>query len=176
MKIMSGRGISGNNNMSERRKSGADNIIISNRDTSGSNDDWAQPEIPGTSIAYWTMPAVCGITTIVTPPGSVRLTISMHSINDAGHHCIKNNINNTNLLKILKMIRILGLIALISYIGVILAIWINANLGGYVYFSAGEPMLIIKYAEWGLGFIGLSVATSFLCRELRDKSSNEDTV
>jgi hypothetical protein len=122
------------------------------------------------------MPAVCGITTAVTSPGSVRLTISMHSINDTGHYYIKNNINSMNFLKILKMTRILGLIALISYIGVILAIWINANLGGYVYFSAGEPMLIIKYAEWGLGFIGLSVATNFLCRELRDKSNSDDTV
>jgi hypothetical protein len=163
--------------MSERRKSDADSITMSNRDTSSSKDDRAQPEAPGTSISsHWMMPDVCGITTAVTSPGSVRLTISMQSINDTGHHHTKNNINNINLLKILKMTRILGLIALISYIGVILAIWINANLGGYVYFSAGEPMLIIKYAEWGLGFIGLSVAANFLCRELRDKSSYDDTV
>ncbi|VVB90456.1 Uncharacterised protein [uncultured archaeon] len=160
------------NRISERRKSDADNITMSNRDTSGSKDGRAPPEVPGTPVSYWIMPAVCSITTAVTSPGSVRLTISMHSINDAGHRYTKNNIK---IIKILKMTRILGLIALISYIGVILAIWINANLGGYVYFSAGEPMLIIKYAEWGLGFIGLSVATSFLCRELRDKSGNDDT-
>ncbi len=163
--------------MSGRGKSDADNITINNRDTSGSKDGGTQPDAPGTSISsYWMMPAVCGITTAVTSPSSVRLTISMRSINDTGHRYTKNNINSINFLKILKITRILGLIALISYIGVILAVWINANLGGYVYFSAGEPMLIIKYAEWGLGFIGLSVAANFLCRELRDKSSYDDTV
>ncbi len=162
--------------MSERRKSDADSITILNRGTSGSIDGRALPEIPGTSISYPMMPAVCGVTTTVTSPGSVRLIISMRSINDAGYQYTKNNINNINFLKLLKITRILGLIALISYIGVILAIWINANLGGYVYFSAGEPMLIIKYAEWGLGFIGLSVAANFLRRELRDKSSYDETV
>lgn len=154
---------------------GADNITMNNRDASGSNDGRAPPEAPGTSISYWMVPAVCGITTAVTSPGSVRLTMSMHSINYSGYN-YRKNINNINILKILKITRILGLIALISYIGVILAIWINANLGGYVYFSAGEPMLIIKYAEWGLGLIGLFVATNFLCRELRDKSNSNDTV
>lgn len=121
------------------------------------------------------MPAVCGVTMAVTSPDTVRLTISTHSINNTGNNYTKNNINLINSPKILKITRILGLITLISYIGVILFIWIDANLGGYVYFSAGEPMSIIKYAEWGLGFIGISVAINFLFRELRDESSNDDT-
>ena len=158
--------------MSGQSKSDAENITISNIDISCSKDGRAPPEVSGTSISYWTVPAVCGITTVVTSPGSVCLTISTRSINETGPHR-KNNIVNINVLKILKMTRIIGLIALISYIGVILSIWINANMGGYVYFSAGEPILIIKYAEWGLGFIGLSVATNFLLRELRDTSSSD---
>ncbi len=151
---------------------------MSNSDTSisCSKDGIAPPEVPGIHVSYWMMPTVCGVTMAVTSPRSVRLTISMHSINNTGHHYTKNNIKSINPPKILKATRILGLITLISYIGVILVIWINANLGGYVYFSAGEPMSIIKYAEWGLGFIGISVAINFLCRELRDKSSNDDTV
>ncbi len=146
---------------------------MNNRDTSGPKEGIASNIVSETPVSYWMMPAVCGVTMAVTSPGSVRLTISMHSINNTGHHYTKNNINSINPPKILKATRILGLISLISYIGVILVIWINANLGGYVYFSAGEPMSIIKYAEWGLGFIGISVAINFLRRELKDNSSNK---
>jgi len=68
--------------------------------------------------------------------------------------------------KILKIIRITGLIALLSYTTVILFTWIYANLGGYVYFSAGEPLWIIKYPEWALGFMGILVAVDYLRREI----------
>lgn len=57
--------------------------------------------------------------------------------------------------------------ALLSYMTVILFIWIYANLGGYVYFSAGEPQLIIKYSEWALGFTGIFVALDYLRREIQ---------
>ena len=58
--------------------------------------------------------------------------------------------------------------ALISYMIVILFTWIFANMDGYVYFSAGEPVLSIKYIEWILGFLGIFVATYYLHKELND--------
>ena len=67
----------------------------------------------------------------------------------------------------MKMVRILGLMALISYMTVILFTWIQANLAGYVYFSAGEPTLSIRYLEWTLGFIGIFVAVDSLCKEVK---------
>lgn len=76
----------------------------------------------------------------------------------------KNNI--TGLFGKLKFVRIIGLMALISYMIVILFTWIFANLQGYMYFSAGEPVLSIKYPEWILGFIGIFVAFDYLHREL----------
>lgn len=66
----------------------------------------------------------------------------------------------------LKIVRIIGLMALISYMIVILFTWIFANLQGYMYFSAGEPVLSIKYPEWILGFIGIFVAIDYLNREI----------
>ena len=72
----------------------------------------------------------------------------------------------TGLFSKLKFVRIIGLMALISYMIVILFTWIFANLQGYMYFSAGEPVLSIKYPEWILGFIGIFVAFDYLHREL----------
>jgi hypothetical protein len=79
-----------------------------------------------------------------------------------------NNMNRTtfHFSKLVKTLRILGLIALISYMIVILFTWIYANMEGYVYFSAGEPVLSIKYPEWILGFLGIFVATDYLHKEL----------
>ena len=67
-----------------------------------------------------------------------------------------------------KLFRILGLLALISYMIVILFTWIFANMEGYVYFSAGEPVLSIKYIEWMLGLLGIFVAAYYLHKELND--------
>lgn len=61
-------------------------------------------------------------------------------------------------------IRIIGLMALLSYMIVILCTWIYANLRGFIYFSAGEPDLFIKYSEWVLGIIGIIVAVDYLVR------------
>ncbi len=69
-------------------------------------------------------------------------------------------------MKNTAIIRIIGLMAMISYMIVILFTWIFANLQGYMYFSAGEPVLLIKYLEWGLGFVGIIVAADYLNREL----------
>ena len=80
-----------------------------------------------------------------------------------------NSINRTafDYSKLVKILRILGLMALISYMIVILFTWIYANMEGFVYFSAGEPVLSIKYPEWILGFLGIFVATDYLHKELR---------
>jgi hypothetical protein len=68
--------------------------------------------------------------------------------------------------KITKIVKILGLIAIISYMTVLLFTWMYANLGGNVYFSAGEPVHSIKYTEWVLGIIGILVAFDYLHKEL----------
>ena len=68
--------------------------------------------------------------------------------------------------KIMKLVRILGMMVLISYMVVILYAWISANMTGYVYFSAGEPELWIKYFEWTLGVLGILVAADYLRKEL----------
>ncbi len=65
-----------------------------------------------------------------------------------------------------RITRILGLMGIISYMIVILFTWISANASGYVYFSAGEPVLSIKYPEWVLGFIGIFTAAYYLSREM----------
>jgi len=69
---------------------------------------------------------------------------------------------------LIKNIRILGLMALISYMIVILFTWVFANIDGHVYFSAGEPVLSIKYLEWVLGLLGIFVAVSYLQKELNE--------
>ncbi len=71
-----------------------------------------------------------------------------------------------NFSEITKIIRIIGLMALISYMVVILFTWVYANLGGYVYFQAGEPMQAIKYSEWALGITGIFVAFEGLLKEI----------
>jgi hypothetical protein len=81
----------------------------------------------------------------------------------ANRNAIFNDFSNLT-----KNIRILGLMSIISYMTVILFTWIYANLNGYVYFSAGEPILSIKYPEWLLGFIGILVAIDCLRKELND--------
>jgi hypothetical protein len=67
-----------------------------------------------------------------------------------------------------KIIRLLGLAAIISYMTIILCTWALANYRGYVYFSAGEPVLVIKYFEWVLGVLGICVAVAYLVDELKN--------
>lgn len=68
-----------------------------------------------------------------------------------------------NLIKILKII---GLISALGYMIPIILVWIFANIRGHTYFSAGEPILIIKYFEWILGTIGIFIIISYLKQEL----------
>jgi uncharacterized membrane protein len=71
-----------------------------------------------------------------------------------------------NFPRAMKLTRMIGLMAIISYMTVILFTWIYANLSGYVYFSAGEPILSIKYLEWLIGLIGIMTAIDLLKKEL----------
>lgn len=88
---------------------------------------------------------------------------------NTSNQCKKNiNVRTFDFSKQVKIARILGLIGLISYMIVILFTWMFANLQGYVYFSAGEPVLSIKYPEWILGFLGILVAADYLHMELND--------
>lgn len=82
------------------------------------------------------------------------------------HEHVNRSFHIFDYSKIMKMVRVLGLMVVISYMTVILFIWIYANFMGYVYFSAGEPLLMIKYIEWVLGFIGIFVVVDYLRREL----------
>lgn len=59
---------------------------------------------------------------------------------------IKNHI--IRLFRIFTNIKLVGLITILAYIIVILFTWIIANINGYTYFSAGEPVWWIKYPEW----------------------------
>jgi hypothetical protein len=81
---------------------------------------------------------------------------------------VQQKTNTSDHSNLIKNIRILGLMALISYMIVILFTWVFANIDGYVYFSAGEPVLPIKYLEWVLGLLGIFVAISYLQKELNE--------
>lgn len=60
----------------------------------------------------------------------------------------------------MKTIRIIGLMTAFSYLLCVLYTWMLAEINGNVYFSAGEPDPIIRYIEWGLGIISISVIIS----------------
>ncbi|VVB87311.1 Uncharacterised protein [uncultured archaeon] len=128
-------------------------------------------ELPGHGIAgaapYWVLPAQSNGEIEVTYAGLSETGSSPYFINNS----LPGNIYKfINFPKIIKNIRVLGLMAVISYMIVILFTWMYANFSGYVYFSAGEPMLFIKYPEWALGFVGIFVAIDSLRKELDDGS------
>lgn len=68
-----------------------------------------------------------------------------------------------------KNIQIIGFMSLISYMINIFCSWITANMHGFIYFSAGEPNLFIKYLEWVLGVLGIIVAIERLHKECNDR-------
>jgi len=49
---------------------------------------------------------------------------------------------------------------------VILSTWMYWNSQGITYFSAGEPILSIKYFEWILGIIGILVIPYYIKQEI----------
>ncbi len=111
---------------------------------------------------------ISDVTMVLTSDNPSRFDVSFPAINAANNTISTNrNISLIDFHGTIKIARILGLMALISYMVVILFTWIYANLEGYVYFSAGEPELFIKYTEWALGFIGILVAVDFLKKELK---------
>ena len=118
---------------------------------------------------YWIMPAVSNITMAATSASSAHLTVSIDLMNYTGHGCANGTIDAISFSKIVGTVRVLGLMAVISYMTVILFAWIYANLQGYVYFSAGEPVLIVKYSEWVLGFLGIFAAVDCLRKELTSR-------
>lgn len=54
----------------------------------------------------------------------------------------------------------------LSYMLVILSTWVYWDLQGFTYFSAGEPILHIKYFEWILGIIGILVIPYYIRAEI----------
>ncbi len=74
-----------------------------------------------------------------------------------------------------RFTRALGLCTVMSYTAVVMVTWISANLHGYLYFSAGEPVLLIKYAEWGLGFLGIFACVDMLRAEVDNKAAEKET-
>lgn len=126
-------------------------------------------------ISYWNPAVVTNLTMAVTSTAPADLVISMNSVNKTASKYLGRSFNIIDYTK--KLARVLGLMTMISYMAIILFVWIYANFQGYLYFSAGEPILLIKYLEWVLGFIGIFAAVDLLQRELNDEVSHSaDTV
>lgn len=116
--------------------------------------------------SYWITPAISNAIMAVTSTGPAHMVMSLNFVNSTWHEYAHGALKAIYYHKLITMLRILGLMTVISYMTVILFTWIYANLMGYVYFSAGEPVLMIKYPEWILGFIGIFVAVDLLRKEL----------
>ncbi len=118
--------------------------------------------------AYHVPPAVTNITMVVTSNNSARFSNATNFVNPSIHYPNHRSFDFIDFPKIIKIMRILGMMSVISYMVVILSTWISANLDGYIYFSAGEPELLIKYPEWALGAVGIFVAFDYLRKELNN--------
>ncbi|MCG2737540.1 MAG: hypothetical protein L6282_14245, partial [Candidatus Methanoperedenaceae archaeon] len=97
---------------------------------------------------------------------STHLRMGMRFINSLTGFGEKRKFEFIKVSTLLRLLKILGLMAVLSYMIVILFTWMYANHQGYVYFSAGEPVSLIKYPEWALGILGILVTASVLRREL----------
>jgi len=114
----------------------------------------------------WIIPVVTNVFVDYPTANSTHLTMGMRFINSLAGFGEKRKFNFIKVSTLVRLIRILGLMAVLSYMIVILFTWIYANHQGYVYFSAGEPVSLIKYPEWVLGFLGIFATASVLRREL----------
>lgn len=148
------------------RKKACSEIRMNNINASASRSGRVSSVFSASGAPYWITPVVSGAAMAVNPANSAHMTLSMNFVNDTGHEHANGIFNIIDYSKLFRTIRILGLMSVISYMTVILFTWIYANLMGYVYFSAGEPVLLIKYPEWVLGFIGITVAIDCLRKEL----------
>lgn len=148
------------------RKKACSDIRMNNINASASISGRASSVFPASGAPYWITPVVAGTAMAVYPANSARLTLSMNFVNSTSHEQANGSFDIIDYSKLFRTVRILGLMSVISYMTVILFTWVYANLTGYVYFSAGEPELLIKYPEWVLGLIGISVAIDCLRKEL----------
>ncbi len=148
------------------RKKACSDIRMDNINASASRSGRASNVFPASGTPYWLTPVASGAAMAVDPVNSTRLTLSMNLVNNTSYEHAKGSFNITDYSKLFRTIRVLGLMSVISYMTVIIFTWVYANLTGYVYFSAGEPVLLIKYPEWVLGLIGISVAIDCLRKEL----------
>ena len=123
-----------------------------------------------TASSYWITPAISNVSMAVTSIKPSHLTLSMNFVNSAGSEYAHRGLNIIDFPRLMRFVRILGMMAVISYMTVILFTWMYANLQGYVYFSAGEPALMIKYPEWVLGVIGIFAAIDLLRKELDEEA------
>lgn len=148
------------------RKKACSDIRMNNINAPASRSGRASSVFPASGALRWITPVVSSAAIAVYPANSAHLTLSMKFVNNMSHEPANGSFNNIDYSKLFRTVRILGLMSVISYMTVILFTWIYANLTGYVYFSAGEPELLIKYPEWALGLIGISVAIDCLRKEL----------
>lgn len=146
------------------KKKAYSEIRMNNINAPASRSGRASSVFPASGAPYWSTPVVSGAAMAVYPANSAHLTLSMNFV--TSHEHANSSFNIINYSKLFRTVRILGLMSVISYMTVILFTWVYANLMGYVYFSAGEPELLIKYPEWALGLIGISVAIDCLRKEL----------
>ena len=119
-----------------------------------------------TSDPAWIIPVVTNVFVEYPTANSTHLTMGMSFKNFLAGFSNNSKLEIIKLSTIFRMLRILGLMAVLSYMIVILFTWMYANHLGYVYFSAGEPVSLIKYPEWALGILGIIATSSILRREL----------
>jgi uncharacterized membrane protein YadS len=120
----------------------------------------------GQANLNWMFPDITDISIDHPSANSTHISMGMHFMNYLTGFGNKTNFHWFDISTVFKLVRILGLMAVLSYMIVILFTWIYANHQGYVYFSAGEPISLIKYPEWVLGFLGIFATASILRREL----------
>jgi hypothetical protein len=126
------------------------------------------------SVPSWITPAITAIYVDNPSVNSTHLSMGL-SFSNYLPEIGKNRMTKSNKVStIFPLLRILGLMAVLSYMIVILFTWIYANHQGYVYFSAGEPITLIKYPEWVLGFLGILVTASVLRRELDNLTCQDE--
>ena len=118
------------------------------------------------SVPSWITPVTTGIYVDNPSVNSTHLSMGMSFSNYLPEISANRIIKSYKFSTIIPLLRILGLMAVMSYMIVILLTWIYANHQGYVYFSAGEPLSLIKYSEWVLGFLGILATASVLRKEL----------
>jgi len=116
--------------------------------------------------ATWIIPVVTNVFVDYPTANSTHLRMGMRFINSLTGFGEKRKFEFIKVSTLLRLLKILGLMAVLSYMIVILFTWMYANHQGYVYFSAGEPVSLIKYPEWALGILGILVTASVLRREL----------